>query len=350
MNLVLKGFRPAGSLKVRAHQLSHLIKKVQLAAVQEDNEMDEWGGCVSQMTRVVDTGNLCIYFQILFLFPLSSVVKWWSCCISKQRSQAQVSKSSSVYKPFSFYFSNALTFRHLDNRMETLRDQGLQGVHQRLFYLLLWCNRWQTGFLHQINLADVSLLFGEGETERKQNWDQTQFSEKVLGIRYSDSVVRGLCVEATLPECLVLSLVHWAWNQQALAGRQGKRWGKHCKRRLWAHLSQRPGKTDLKSGKSLLGLLAPESSLSLQNFLGRKLIQRSVNQRNSWWPISIPIKEIVLERSFCFFFPLTFFGLSCCHLHLDWDVPPTSFSLHFYKIVSPAFLFLLTSWGWKYTH
>lgn len=75
MNLVLKGFRPAGSLKVRAHQLSHLIKKVQLAAVQEDNEMDEWGGRVSQMTRVVDTGNLCIYFQILFLFPLSSVVK-----------------------------------------------------------------------------------------------------------------------------------------------------------------------------------------------------------------------------------------------------------------------------------
>lgn len=167
--------------------------------------MDEWWGCLSQMTRVVDTGNLYISFQILFLFPLSSVVKWWSHCISKQRNQAQVCKSSSVYKPF--YFSNTFAFRHLDMVMETSRDQGLQGVHQKLFDLLLWCNRWQTGFLHQINVEDVSLLFGEGEAERKQNWDQTQFSEKVLGMSCSDSVVCGICTEATLLEWLVLSLL-----------------------------------------------------------------------------------------------------------------------------------------------
>lgn len=174
--------------------------------------MEESGGCFSQMNRVVDTENLYIYFQIIFLFPLSSVVKWWSHFISKQRNEGQVSQSNSLYKPFSFCFSNILAFWHLDTGMETPRDQRLQGLHQKLFYLLPWCNRWQTGFLHQINLADVSLLFGEGEAERKQNWDQTQFSEKVLGLRCSDSVAHELCIEATLAECLVLSLLHWAWT------------------------------------------------------------------------------------------------------------------------------------------
>lgn len=33
-----------------------------------------------------------------------------------------------------------------------------------------------------------------------------------------------------------------------------------------------------------------------------------------------------------------FFGFSCCHLHLDWDVPPIPLFLHFNKIVSSDFL------------
>lgn len=58
------------------------------------------------------------------------------------------------------------------------------------------------------------------------------------------------------------------WYQQALAGRQGKRWGRHSKRRLWAHLSQKPGKIDLKSGKTPLGLLANKAVSPSRIFLG----------------------------------------------------------------------------------
>lgn len=215
--------------------------------------MDERGGCSTQKSRVVDTVKLYIYFQILFLFPLSSVVKWWSHCISEKTNQAQESKPSSVYKLFSFsLFARTLAFRQLDKEMGTSREQGLQSTHQRLSYVfVVFMQQMTNRFSPSNHLAD-----GKVGQKEKRIEPQIRFSEEVLEMRCCDLVVLGLCIQALLPECSVLFLVHWAWwYREALAGRQGKRLGKHYRRVLWAHLvtetwQHRPKVRDNTSGQA----------------------------------------------------------------------------------------------------
>lgn len=150
-------------------------------------------------------------------------------------------------------------------------------------------------------------LWGRWGREKTESTPKLSSVGKVLEMKCCDSVVLGLCTEAMLPECLVLFLVHWAWwYQQDLPGRQGKRLGKHYSKGLWAHpvtetWQNRPKIRDISSG-----LLAPLSSFSLQKFPERKIPQPSANQHSSPWLISVPMKQIVLESSFCFPPPLTF--------------------------------------------
>lgn len=104
---------------------------------------------------------------MFFLFPLLSVVKWWSHCISEQTNQAQVSKSSSVHKPFFPLFPSTFA---LGKGMGTPRDQSLQGAHQRLFYLrVAFVQQVTNRFSPSDHPADVCLLIGGGRAERKQN-------------------------------------------------------------------------------------------------------------------------------------------------------------------------------------
>lgn len=75
-----------------------------------------------------------------------------------------------MYKSFSL-FHNTLAFRQLDEGIGTLRDQGLQGAHWRLSYLFVMLVQQVTyRFSSSNHLVNVSLLIGEGEADRKQNW------------------------------------------------------------------------------------------------------------------------------------------------------------------------------------
>lgn len=147
-------------------------------------------------------------------------------------------------------------------------------------------------------------LYSSGKVGQRENRTepQTWFKEEMLEMRYCDSGVLGLCTWATLPKRLVLFLVHWAWRyQQALAWRKGKRLGKHYREDCGLILSCKTGKTHLRSETSLLVRLVrtSEQSLPPEDPWEKKSSKISANQCNSWWPISIPMKQIIPESSFC---------------------------------------------------
>lgn len=63
--------------------------------------MDKLGGFSKQKSRMVNTVNLYFYFQTCLYFRCKMMV-------SEQTNKAQVSKSSTVYKPFSCFFIASL--------------------------------------------------------------------------------------------------------------------------------------------------------------------------------------------------------------------------------------------------
>lgn len=171
-----------------------------------------------------------------------------------------------MYKLFSFsLFPRTLAFRQLDKGMGTSREQGLQGTHQRLSYVLVVFMQQVTNrFSPSDHLAEVSLLIWEGGAERKESWAPNSVQWRGAG----DEMLWFSCTWAlhTGNAAWVLGAIPGALGMMVLdtlAGRQGKRLGKHYREDCGLILSQKPGKTDLKSETTLLVRLISISEKSL---------------------------------------------------------------------------------------